>query len=57
MGSHEDCRQTLNTVSITKLKPVIDSTVPFADISAAVARMKAGQQFGKIVIGISNAVC
>lgn len=54
MGSDDDCRQMLKTVCMTRLKPVVDSVVPFEDIRGAMERMETGQQFGKIVIGISR---
>ena len=54
MGSDDACRQMLKTVCMAQLKPVIDSVVPFADIRGAMERMETGQQFGKIVIGISR---
>ncbi len=54
MGSHEDFRLMLKTVAAAKLKPVIDSVSPLKDARAAMARMEAGRQFGKIVLEVSE---
>lgn len=50
MGSHEDFRQMVKAVSNSKLKPVVDSVFPLEQARDALARMEAGEQFGKIVL-------
>ncbi len=54
MGSNEDFRQMLRAVSVARLKPIIDSVKPLESVREAMARMEAGQQFGKIVLRISE---
>jgi len=54
MGSDEDFRAMLSAVSATKLKPVVDSVFPLAEARDAMAKMEAGQQFGKIVLKVSD---
>jgi len=54
MGSNEDYRQMLKAVSHAKIKPVMDSVHPLDRARDAMARMEAGEQFGKIVLKISN---
>jgi len=49
-GSHEDFRLMLRTMAGANLKPVIDSVVPLDRAKDALARMEAGEQFGKIVL-------
>ena len=49
-GSHEDFRLMLRTMAGANLKPVIDSVVPLDRAKEALARMDAGEQFGKIVL-------
>jgi NADPH:quinone reductase-like Zn-dependent oxidoreductase len=54
MGSDEDFRAMLSAVSATRLKPVVDSVFPLDKARDAMAKMEAGQQFGKIVLKVSN---
>jgi len=54
MGSDEDFRRMLQAVTIAKLKPVIDSVEPLENIRVAMGKMEAGEQFGKIVLRISE---
>ena len=54
MGSDEDFRAMLAAVSAAKLKPVIDSVFPLVNARDAMAKMEAGQQFGKIVLKVSD---
>jgi NADPH:quinone reductase-like Zn-dependent oxidoreductase len=54
MGSNEDFRQMLRAVSAAKLKPVIDSIHPLEKAWEAMAKMENGQQYGKIVLRISQ---
>ena len=54
MGSEDDFRSMLSAVSAAKLKPVIDSVFPLDKARDAVSKMENGQQFGKIVLKISE---
>ncbi|MHC4691143.1 MAG: zinc-binding dehydrogenase [Planctomycetota bacterium] len=54
MGSHNDLRQMLQAVTIAKLKPVIDSVISLENTRDAINKMEAGEQFGKIVLRISQ---
>jgi NADPH:quinone reductase-like Zn-dependent oxidoreductase len=54
MGSDEDFRQMLRAVTIAKLKPVIDSVEPLENVREAMGKMETGEQFGKIVLRISD---
>jgi NADPH:quinone reductase-like Zn-dependent oxidoreductase len=53
MGSNDDFRAMLSTVSAAGLKPVIDSVFPFAEVCQAMSKMETGSQFGKIVLKVS----
>jgi NADPH:quinone reductase-like Zn-dependent oxidoreductase len=54
MGSNEDVRQMLRAVETAKLKPVIDSVNSLEEIQDAMSRMEAGEQFGKIVVKVTE---
>lgn len=54
MGSHNDLRQMLQAVKIAKFKPVIDSVISLENTRDAINKMEAGEQFGKIVLRISQ---
>jgi NADPH:quinone reductase-like Zn-dependent oxidoreductase len=54
MGSDDDFRAMLAAVSSAKLKPIVDSVFPLVDVREAMAKMEAGQQFGKIILKISD---
>ncbi|MGA2071211.1 MAG: zinc-binding dehydrogenase [Sedimentisphaerales bacterium] len=54
MGSNDDFRGMLSAVTAAKLKPVVDSVFPIVEARGAMAKMEAGQQFGKIVLKISD---
>jgi len=54
MGSNEDFRQMLEAVTAAKLKPVIDSVEPLENVRDAMGKMEAGEQFGKIVLRVSE---
>ena len=53
MGSDEDFLGMVLAVDGMKLKPVIDSVYPLAEVKEAMSKMEAGTQFGKIVLNIS----
>jgi NADPH:quinone reductase-like Zn-dependent oxidoreductase len=52
MGSAEDFRQMLRAVTVNKLKPAVDRVFMLGRVRAAMERMEAGKQFGKITIKI-----
>jgi NADPH:quinone reductase-like Zn-dependent oxidoreductase len=54
MGSREDFRQMVRTITAARLMPVIDTVEPLDRVRDAMARMESGEQFGKIVLKISN---
>jgi len=54
MGSDEDFRQMLRAVTVNKLKPVVDVTLPLAKAREAMERMETAGQFGKIALKITQ---
>lgn len=50
MGSDQDFKEMLELVSAKKIRPVIDQVFPLHHTVEAFDRMKAGAQFGKIVL-------
>ena len=56
MGSPQDFRAMLALGSAMRagLEPAVDEVVPMADVVAAAERLAAGEQFGKIVLRISD---
>lgn len=50
MGSDEDFRLMLSATSISRLVPVVDAIYSLDEAPAAMARMEAGAQFGKLVL-------
>lgn len=54
LGCDEDFRQMLKAVTAAKLKPVIDSVFPLENVRDAMVKMEKGEQFGKIVLRISE---
>jgi zinc-binding alcohol dehydrogenase/oxidoreductase len=52
MGTRDEFLSMLDFVESRKLKPVIDSLFPLAQIGDAVRRMEESSQFGKIVLQI-----
>jgi len=54
MGSDEDFRQMVTAVTAARMKPVIDSVHPLEEIRQATERMEAANQFGKIVLRMSD---
>jgi D-arabinose 1-dehydrogenase-like Zn-dependent alcohol dehydrogenase len=53
MGSNDDFLKMLSAVGAAKLKPVVDSVFPLAEVRNAMTKMETGTQFGKIVLKIS----
>jgi NADPH:quinone reductase-like Zn-dependent oxidoreductase len=54
MGNLGEFRDLLSLVQRSGLKPVIDSEYALDDVHAALDRLDAGRQFGKIVIDIGS---
>jgi NADPH:quinone reductase-like Zn-dependent oxidoreductase len=54
MGNRREFAEMLNFVRKRGVKPVIDQVFPIADGAKALARMEEGQQFGKIVLKVSD---
>ena len=54
LGSHEDFRQMVRAVAEAKIEPIVDSVSPLDRVAEAMARMEAGEQFGKIVLKMGD---
>lgn len=54
MGSPSDFHNMLRFVNDHKIVPVVDEVFPFASAKEAVAKMKEGDQFGKLVLDLST---
>lgn len=54
MGSVADVSDMLRMVAGTKLRPVIDRTFPLPEARAALDHLRAGDQFGKIVLTVAS---
>jgi NADPH:quinone reductase-like Zn-dependent oxidoreductase len=52
LGSPRDFEALLRMLEAADWRPVIDSVRPLAEAEAALARMKAGEHFGKLVLSI-----
>ncbi len=50
MGDFSDLSEILKLVQAEKLKPVIDSVMPFEDVPKALAKLEERSVFGKIII-------
>jgi zinc-binding alcohol dehydrogenase/oxidoreductase len=50
MGSPQEFAQVLTAVNSGKIKPVIDSTFPLGEASAAHRRLEDQEQFGKVIL-------
>ena len=53
MGNVDEFRAVLAAID-AGLRPVVDSVYPLDDVQAALARLDAGDQFGKVVLKISE---
>lgn len=53
MGSPRDFAALLRVIDGSRWSPVIDSVRPLAEANAAHERMRAGEQFGKLVLAVS----
>ncbi|TAF29476.1 MAG: alcohol dehydrogenase [Runella slithyformis] len=54
MGSQKEFVEMVQFVETHQIKPVLDEIFPLSDAEAALRRMDAGVQFGKIVLKIST---
>ncbi len=52
LGSAEDARQMMRAADSFRLRPVVDSVHPLAEVRGALERMERGEQFGKIVLKV-----
>ncbi len=52
MGTHHDFRTAMGLVFEGRLKPVLDRQYPLAEARAALERLEAGDQMGKITLAI-----
>ena len=52
MGTEQDFEQMLALVTEKKIVPVVDEVFPLAEGEAALRRLEAGTQFGKVVLKI-----
>lgn len=53
MGTPEDFARMVELVEAKRIQPVVDKVFPLADAQAALDRMSAAEQFGKIVLSIA----
>ncbi len=53
MGTPEDFALMMELVKEKRIQPVVDKVFPLADAQAALDRMSAAEQFGKIVLSIA----
>jgi NADPH:quinone reductase-like Zn-dependent oxidoreductase len=53
MGNAGEFEAVLDAID-RGLRPVVDSTFPLADVTAALARLERAEQFGKVVLRISS---
>lgn len=54
MGSPQDFRAMLELFANASFVPAIDEVVPLADVVPAAERLLAGEQFGKVVLRVSD---
>ena len=54
LGSRGEFRQLVNFLTSAQIKPIIDSVFPLRDAAAAQHRVETAQQFGKVVLEISD---
>jgi NADPH:quinone reductase-like Zn-dependent oxidoreductase len=52
MSNRKEFRDVMGQLFAGRLKAIVDRTVPLADTAKALAALKKGEQFGKIVISI-----
>jgi NADPH:quinone reductase-like Zn-dependent oxidoreductase len=54
MGTPDEFAAMLHFVNEHQLRPVLDQTFPLAEAEAALRRMDAGEQFGKIILEVGK---
>lgn len=54
LGSRDEFRQLLSFLTVSKIKPIIDSVFPLRDAALAQQRVETAQQFGKVVLRITE---
>jgi NADPH:quinone reductase-like Zn-dependent oxidoreductase len=54
MGSRKEYREIVRLAGLGRLWPVVDRVVPMDQAPAALARLAAAEQFGKLVIEVSR---
>jgi NADPH:quinone reductase-like Zn-dependent oxidoreductase len=54
MSNNREFADVMKLIFQGKLQPVIDTVTPLAEAGAAYARLKSGQQFGKVIIQIGE---
>jgi zinc-binding alcohol dehydrogenase/oxidoreductase len=54
LGSRREYGEIVRLAAEGKLWPVVDQVVPWAEAPAAVARLKRGEQVGKLVIEVAQ---
>jgi NADPH:quinone reductase-like Zn-dependent oxidoreductase len=54
LGSREEFRQLLSFMTVSQIKPIIDSVFPLKEAAAAQRYVEEGRQFGKVVLQISD---
>lgn len=50
MGTREELRKLVNLLDATGVRPLIDTTYPMSEAATALARLAAGDVFGKLVL-------
>ena len=54
LGSREEFRQVVNFFCNTSIRPIIDQVFPLKEAAAAHERLERGEQFGKVVLKITD---
>ncbi len=54
LGSREEFLQLLSFMTVSQIKPIIDSVFPLKEAAAAQRYVEEGRQFGKVVLRISG---
>ncbi len=54
MGSFEEYKNMISFITFHRIKPIVDSVIPFSDYSLAFEKMKNANQFGKIILEINS---
>jgi NADPH:quinone reductase-like Zn-dependent oxidoreductase len=54
MGLPEDFQGVYDLIAAGRIRPVVDSVYPLADVAAAHERLEAGEQLGKVILSIPS---